>query len=137
MDRFQVPLIIIVTGNKKKIIIGSYDYFLYCIDDITGKPDWKYETDNYVNCTPSVANNMTVFGGCDGKLHVVDLLKGTARHQINSGTYIASSATLAGNQAFLGDYDGAFFCVDYITKKVIWEQTRWRFICRLSGCFIG
>ncbi|MEP6663362.1 MAG: PQQ-binding-like beta-propeller repeat protein, partial [Verrucomicrobiota bacterium] len=42
-----------------RILIGSYDYRLHCVDATTGKSNWVYETGNYINGSPAVADGKT------------------------------------------------------------------------------
>jgi len=60
-------------GQMLWILVGSYDGILHCVDSTSGKAVWTYETDNYINGSPAVDNQKTVFGGCDAMIHVVSL----------------------------------------------------------------
>ncbi len=109
------------SGNKARIIFGSYDYYLHCIDPSTGKLLWKLETENYVNGTPALTGNKIVFGGCDGMIRVVDPLSGKEQDTADIGVYIAASPALYNGKAYFGDYDGNFYCLDLQTKKITWK----------------
>ena len=63
--------------RKTNLLVGSYDFNLYCTDAATGKSNWVYETGNYINSTPAVAGGLTAFGGCDGMLYGVALANGS------------------------------------------------------------
>jgi len=108
-------------GKKTYILVGSYDYFLRCIDAATGKVLWKYEASNYLNATVAIEKNRAVFGGCDGFLHVVDITTGKKVASIEVATYVAGSVALENGRAYLGDYDGKVTCIDYLKKSVIWK----------------
>ena len=108
-------------GGAQRILIGSYDNNIYCLDLISGKKVWSYKTDNYINCTPSVDKGKIVFGGCDAKIHVVSQSDGRAIGVIDTGSYIAGSVALSNNYAFVGNYGNKFMCIDLIKKKILWE----------------
>lgn len=108
-------------GNRKYILVGSYDFYLHCIDAQTGRGVWKYESDNYLHSAVAVIDNIAVFGGCDGFLHVVDISRGTAVRTIELASYIAGSAALDNGSAYIGDYDGTFSRVDYNTGRILWQ----------------
>jgi outer membrane protein assembly factor BamB len=109
-------------GNGKTyILIGSYDYYLHCIDANTGKNVWKYESNNYINGAVSINNNKAIFGGCDGLLHIVAINTGKADDMIEVATYVAGSPGISDNVAFIGDYDGGFTAIDLISKKEKWK----------------
>ncbi len=107
-------------GSKTYILIGSYDYFLHCVDARTGSVVWTYETNNYINGTVAIDGNDAIFGGCDGLLHVVDITTGKPRLELEISTYIAGSASLENGKAYMGDYDGYFACVDYNRGETDW-----------------
>jgi outer membrane protein assembly factor BamB len=101
--------------------VGSYDYFLHGVNALTGKCLWKYESENYINCSPAIFNGKAVFGGCDGFLHLVNLKDGKSDGKIQVATYVASSPAISENKAYVGDYDGGFSCFDLAQKKLVWK----------------
>jgi len=108
-------------GSKAGIIVGSYDYYLHCVNPETGKRQWQVETENYINGTPAILNGKIVFGGCDGMIRVVDPVTGTQKDTVDIGVYIAASPALSGDLAYFGDYDGNIYCLNIRTKKMIWH----------------
>src|SRR5207248_1630421 len=86
--------------SRTFVIVGSYDFRLHCLDAETGKTNWVYETGNYINGTPAVADNQTVFGGCDALLHVISLSTGQQTKEIEAGAYVAGSVALADGRAY-------------------------------------
>ena len=109
------------SGNSIRIIVGSYDYYLHCVDAATGQNIWKYESDNFINGAAACVDGTAIFGGCDGFLHVVDIATGKASVKINVSTYVPGSAPTAEGLSYVGDYDGGFSCVSIPEKKVIWR----------------
>ncbi len=111
------------SGNSIRLVVGSYDYNLHCIDAITGKGIWKYESDNFINGAAACVDGNALFGGCDGFLHVVGIASGQSTAKIDVSTYVPGSAPTAGGLCFLGDYDGGFTCVSVTEKKILWKYT--------------
>ena len=97
---------------KTNILIGSYDFRLHCVDAATGKSNWVYESSNYINGSPAVADGKTIFGGCDAILHVISLADGKELKQIEAGAYIAASVAVQNGRAYFGHFDNEFLCVD-------------------------
>ena len=58
-------------GDKTHIFVGSYDFYLHCVDAKNGEGLWKYETDNFINGAPACEDGMAMFGGCDGRNNFV------------------------------------------------------------------
>ena len=107
--------------RQKRILTGSYDYFLHCVDAPTGKPIWKFETTNFINGTPAITGNMSVFGGCDGVLHLVNTENGKESGTVEIGDYIPASAAISNDKAYFGNYEGDFYCADLKLKKILWK----------------
>jgi len=99
-------------GDKTCVLVGSYDFKLHCVDVASGKAVWSYESSNYINGSPAVADGQTVFGGCDAMLHVISLADGQQVKEVEAGAYIAGSAALAGGRAYFGQFENEFLCVD-------------------------
>ena len=86
----------------------------------TGRSNWVYETGNYINGSPAVADGQTAFGGCDGLLHVVSLADGKQVRSVDAGAYIAASAALADGCAYFGQYENEFLCAELKEGKKVW-----------------
>ena len=108
-------------GGKSGLIVGSYDFFLHCVNPENGKMMWKIETENYVNGTPAYIANKVVFGGCDGIVRIIDPVSGKQKSTVNVGIYMASSPALAGQLGFIGDYEGNFYCLNISASKIVWQ----------------
>ncbi len=111
------------SGSDLSLIVGSYDYFLHCVDALTGKLRWRYESDNFIHSTAAISGGMAVFGGCDGFLHMVEITSGRLKSKTDIATYIASSASTGNGYAYIGDYDGQFTGVSLNDNKVVWRFT--------------
>ena len=107
-------------ARPTSVLVGSYDFKLYCLDAATGRTNWVYETGNYINGSPAVANGQTVFGGCDGLLHVISLADGKQVKEVEAGAYIPGSVALADGRAYFGQYENEFLCVDLQAGKKAW-----------------
>ncbi len=107
-------------GRASRIVVGSHDKQLHCVDAATGKKIWIYETENYINGSPAILNNQIVFGGCDAYLHVVGF-DGRKIATIKTGSYIAGSAALVNGQAFVGNYGNQLLCADIENESIEWR----------------
>ncbi|HXR08593.1 MAG TPA: PQQ-binding-like beta-propeller repeat protein [Candidatus Acidoferrum sp.] len=104
-----------------RILIGSYDFKLRCLDAAKGATNWLFESGNYINGACAVADGRAVFGGCDSMLHVLQAGDGKEISQIEAGAFIGASVALAGNRAYFGHYDNEFLCVDLARTNVVWH----------------
>src|SRR3989441_2142454 len=108
---------------RTRILVGSYDFKLHCVEAATGKAAWTYESGNYINGSPAVADGQTVFGGCDALLHVISLADGQQVKEIEAGAYVAGSVAIADHCAYFGHFDNAFQCVDLAKGTNLWTFT--------------
>jgi len=108
-------------GRGARIVVGSYDNKLYCLQADKGKLVWSYESDNWINGSPAVAEGRIVFGGCDQKIHVVSAADGKAIRIIDAGSYIAASAALARDEIYIGHYQGKLLRADAATGEIVWS----------------
>ncbi len=105
---------------QTNLLIGSYDYFLHCVDAVTGRSNWTYETANYINGTPAISGGKTVFGGCDAILHSVSVADGKKLGEISAGAYVTASVCIADDRAYFGHYENEFLCVDLLGGSNVW-----------------
>lgn len=108
--------------GKARIVFGSYDFTLYCLDPATGEVAWKYRTENYINGGVAVSGGRTVCGGCDARIHVVPA-DGNDATVISAGAYIAATPAFDGQFVYVGNYEGGFLCIDVKARKVAWSYT--------------
>jgi outer membrane protein assembly factor BamB len=108
-------------GKKDWILTGGYDFRLYSVDASTGKTNWFYETGNYINGSPAVADDKTVFGGCDALLHVISLKDGSKIKEVEAGAYIAGSGAFEKGKFYIGHYENEFLCADLDEGKIAWK----------------
>ncbi len=106
--------------ENARILVGSYDSNLHCVDSQAGTPIWVYKSNHYINGTPAVGNGLAVFGGCDATIHLVSVHDGESTAQIDAGSYIAGSAVFAGKRVYVGHYGEEFLCVDSEQETIVW-----------------
>ncbi len=108
-------------GKGDWLVVGGYDNRLHCVDAATGKTNWVFETGNYVNGSPAVADGITAFGGCDAMVHVVRLADGSPIKEVEAGAYIIGSAALVGGMAYVGHYENEFLAINLDRGEVAWR----------------
>ncbi len=113
------------TNNQERprIVVGSYDNKLHCVDAETGKAVWVFESESYINGAPAVSSGNVIFGGCDSKVYLVAAADGKLIQKIEGGAYVAGSVAADDpfrGQAFLGHYGNEVLCVDFNESKIVW-----------------
>jgi outer membrane protein assembly factor BamB len=94
---------------------------MYSFDATSGKLNWTYETEYYINGAPVTDGDNVIFGGCDEIVHIVSALNGKKVGAVEAGSYIAGSAALSDNRAYIGHYGDKLICIDLRDEKIIWE----------------
>ena len=104
-----------------KVLIGSYDYQVYCLDAKTGKKDWAAETGYYINGGAAISEGKVVFGGCDSVLHVHDLKNGEEVRQIDVGSYIGNNVSIADGVIYVSHYGNLVQAFSMEDGMEIWQ----------------
>ena len=113
-----------VPGSQELLVfVGSHDNRMYCFEGASGKLNWTYEIDHYINGAPATDGTLIVFGGCDEKLHIANVVDGKKLGEVGVGSYIPGSAALAGERAYLGHYGNKLVCIDMKNRKIAWEYS--------------
>jgi len=105
--------------GKLHVLVGSHDFFLYCIDAESGNPAWKFKTGNYINGTAAVSGKMIVFGSCDGFLYICDL-NGQKLGAANLEDFIPDSPAIAGKSAYVATSGGKVFRIELPGGEITW-----------------
>jgi len=106
-----------VAGDR--LVFGSYDSYLYCLDR-DGKLLWKYKSEDRVHGTPAVVEDVTLASGCDGRLHVVGLADGMKVREVDLAAPCGSSVATSGPLSFVGTYGNQVLCVDWKASRTVW-----------------
>ena len=96
-------------GERTAIIFGSYDNYMYCIDQEQGNLINRFESGYYINGAVAVKDNYAVFGGCDGWLRLIDCKQGVMCDSLRLEGYIPSSPAIANDKVYIGDYAGNIY----------------------------
>ena len=105
--------------DKKAIIIGSYDNYLYCLDSKEGKEINRFESGYYLNGAVAQSNNYIVYGGCDGWIRVVDCISGVQTDSMEVETYIPASPAISNEWCYIADYAGNIYEIKLDKGKIV------------------
>ncbi len=106
-----------------RVVFGSYDDSVYCLDELTGEQHWKFiGCSGWVHTSPSYHNGNIFFGSCDGLLRCVDILNGRETWSYQAD-YIPSSPAVSDAMVYFGSYDGNLYCLDADTGDLSWNRS--------------
>ncbi|UCE36139.1 MAG: PQQ-binding-like beta-propeller repeat protein [Thermoplasmata archaeon] len=120
--------------------IPSKASLLYCLDEITGAVIWTFQANGQIVSSPTIANDMVIFGSYDENIYVLpaeDPTPGDGTIDIseaiwvfNAGDRVVSSAAVEDEVVYIGCINGKLFALPLIdpngdgiidTDEVIWE----------------
>lgn len=108
-------------GQKRRIVFGSYDNFLYCLNADDGALLWKHEAQNYINGSPAIADNAAIFGSCDGNLYVVPLEDPQKTSTIDIESYMAASPAIENGIIYAANYEGLCIAARQSNGQILWQ----------------
>lgn len=108
--------------GKKAIVFGSYDNYLYCVDENSGQEINRFESGYYLNGAVALWKKHVLFGGCDSWLRVIDCKSGITTDSLMLDAYIPSSPAVMGDYVYVGDYSGNIYELDMKSGKIASTQ---------------
>ena len=95
--------------GKDRVVIGSRDGYLHCVDRDTGEKIWAFRTRDEVDSSPVIAGDQVIVGSSDGRLYVVNLKTGEEIWSYEIGASIISCPAVAGGLIVIGAEDGRIY----------------------------
>lgn len=105
---------------QNNILLASHDAFLYSLSK-TGDEQWKFETNDRINCSPAIASNFTFVSGCDEHLRVIDLSSGTEVRDVVMESFLIASPAVVDDLLYVGSHGGAVAAVNWKTGEIVWQ----------------
>jgi eukaryotic-like serine/threonine-protein kinase len=115
------------------VYVGTRDGRLHALDAANGKQKWwvptgaaipfpwGHESGDAWTSSPTVANNLVLFGGGDGLLYGVSARTGSVLWRARTGGRIRSAPAVVDKRAYVGSFDGSVYAFDVATGKQIWR----------------
>ncbi|MEM6280836.1 MAG: serine/threonine-protein kinase [Chloroflexota bacterium] len=98
------PIISTPAIYEDKVIFGSVDKILYCVD-INSREKWRFELEDPIVSSPIVYRGDVYFGGTDGKLYCLDASTGEEKWRFRADGPITSTPLIADNTLIFGSMD--------------------------------
>ncbi|MBL8849126.1 MAG: PQQ-binding-like beta-propeller repeat protein [Planctomycetaceae bacterium] len=114
----------------ERVMFGSHDGKLYCLNAATGEKVWEFDTLGPVNGSQALARSrnadgseslFTFVAGCDKPfLRVVNVADGQQHSEIHLESLMVASPSLIGNVLYFGTPDGEVIALDWTTQQQLW-----------------
>ncbi|MFM9904765.1 MAG: PQQ-binding-like beta-propeller repeat protein [Pyrinomonadaceae bacterium] len=122
---FWVSSPVIALGG---VYFGSGDSYVYALNAINGKLNWKFKTGGRVRSSPAVFQKVVYVGSLDGKMYAINADHGDMRWSFKTegNKYypigeIQSSPAVANGRVIFGSRDYNLYALEPMTGKLIWK----------------
>ncbi|KPJ68608.1 hypothetical protein AMJ44_06085 [candidate division WOR-1 bacterium DG_54_3] len=95
------------------VYIGSNDYFMYAVNQSTGKLRWKFETRGIIHSSPIAVGDRLFFGSYDGNLYALDRFSGKLLWKYKTKGMISSSPAYSDGKIYIASEDGYLYCFGF------------------------
>lgn len=103
-----------------RLIVASYDSFLYCLS-LEGEKLWAFQTQDRINCSPAIADHFTFVAGCDSQLRVIDIQNGTETLAVDMNDYLIASPAVVDDLLYVGSHGGVVSALNWKTGRMEWR----------------
>lgn len=100
------------TAYAGMCIVGSNDFYVYCLDSFTAGVRWKFKTNSQVNSSPIISNQVCYIGSYDYNLYAINIINGLQKWRFSTKGLIKSSPVPYKGSVYVGSYDGYIYRVD-------------------------
>ena len=104
--------------GQKAVVFGSYDNYMYVVDQVRGKELNHFESGYYINGAVAIWQNHVLFGGCDAWLRLIDCQSGAQTDSLEVQAYIPASPAIKGGYAYVADYAGDVYELQLKNGKI-------------------
>lgn len=99
----------VLTGGK--VLVGTNDGQLICLNRETGGIIWEQQFDNWLQLPPAVGQELVYLACDDQRLHLVELETGAKLDSLEMGGYSGTAPLLMDGVIFYGNTSGVFTAV--------------------------
>ena len=98
--------------TSDRVVIGSRDKRLHCINRLTGEGLWRLQAQGSIDSSPIVCGNLIIFGSSDGRLYSANLSNGEIVWSYDIGAPVTASPAFADDKIVIGAEDGSVYVFD-------------------------
>ena len=109
-----------IIGFPEGIIFNTEDGNVYRYD-MNGNEVWQTKTSSVVHSSPSMQDNIIVFGNDEGEILGVDSEKGKLIYREKIGESFFGGSSISGTKAYIGNDNGNLYCIDIHSGDIVWK----------------
>ena len=111
----------VVTAAKGVLYVGSLTSgALYALDATTGALLWKYQTNGFVEASPTVVDGVVYFGGDDYYVYALKASTGELLWKYGTGNEVSGVPAVANGVVYAASGDGYLYALDANNGALLW-----------------
>ncbi len=107
------------------LYVGSYDGYLYALDEANGAVRWRYRASGGVVSKPLIADELVIIGSEDHSVYAVARQLGRLAWSYQTNQPVRSSALGDARGCSIGSDDGLVYCLDRSSGRLLWRFRTW------------
>jgi outer membrane protein assembly factor BamB len=115
-------------ATSTRVLVGSQDTHLYCLDKQSGKQVWKFKTKGRVESCGAVDTRFVYFGSCDGNVYCLNQADGAQQWQFHTDplpgggrSAIYSVPILRQGSVYIAAGEGQFYALNAEKGNLRWK----------------
>jgi outer membrane protein assembly factor BamB len=109
--------------NPLSVYVGSYSSSVYALQASSGIQRWRYQTQNMVRSSPTLAGGVLYIGSADDNVYAIDTLTGSLIWRYQTAGPILASPTVASGVVYVSSYypDDAVYALQANNGTLLWR----------------
>jgi outer membrane protein assembly factor BamB len=99
------------------VFVGDEDGMFLCVDGLTGKKRWTFETEGEITSGANFAGEQVLFGSHDATLYCLNRKDGTVAWKFKTQGPVNGSPVIAGGYTFVAGCDSSLHIIDLKSGK--------------------
>lgn len=116
----SIKTYIVIAGANVSIYIGSNDKYVYALNAITGKLQWKYLTGSAVNSSPVLDNGVVFVKSDNGSVYALEATTGSLKWAVNTATPSNAGPFVANGVVYVAGGAGTVCALNAGTGAQLW-----------------
>jgi outer membrane protein assembly factor BamB len=105
-----------------KVVFGSSDKNIYCLDVNSGHLAWKIATGAPVVAAPHIDKGIVYIGGSDGKFRSIELASGKVKWEFNGlGAFVETKPLMYEGKIVFGAWDSYLYALNINDGSLAWK----------------
>ncbi len=110
--------------TQAKVVVGSSDGFIYCLDFATGREIWRHKAQKSVLASPVIYKGIVYIGASDGVFRAIHLKSGKLKWSFDQVKgFVESRALVDDSGVYFGSWGSEFYALDRQSGRLKWTWT--------------